>query len=192
MPRSRSLIPVLVYCVMAAPAAESSRSLGLDLYRPVPGSNPLTQAKIALGRRLFFERRLSRDGSLSCAACHDPNRAFTDHRDVARGVGGQLGTRHVPTLVNRAWGTSQFWDGRASTLEQQAPEPILNPRELAMTPDDVIAIARSRGYRGAFLTAFGSEPTLFDVGRALAAYVRTIETGNSPYDRFVNGSRTAL
>src|SRR5688500_12077548 len=103
MHRSRWLIPVLLYCVVAVPAAEPSRSLGLDLYRPVPENNPLTPAKVALGRRLFHERRLSRDGSLSCAACHDPSRAFTDHRDVARGVSGQLGTRHVPTLVNRAW-----------------------------------------------------------------------------------------
>ena len=90
MRRSRWPIAVLLYAV-ALHAAEPSRSLGLDLYRPVPENNPLSPEKIALGRRLFHERRLSRDGSLSCAACHDPRRAFTDQRDVARGVDGQLG-----------------------------------------------------------------------------------------------------
>ena len=177
---------------VTAVAAIRRPPLGLDLYRPVPEENPLTAGTIALGRQLFGERRLSRDGTLSCASCHDPKRAFTDGRAVARGVGGEPGTRNVPSLLNRAWGSSFFWDGRATTLEQQALEPILNPRELAMTPDGVVALAQSPRYRLQFQHAFGTEPTLLDVGRALASYVRTIVAGGSPYDRFLAGDPHAL
>lgn len=166
--------------------------LGLDLYLPVPEENPLSRAKIALGRRLFHDRRLSRDGSLSCASCHDPRRAFTDGRTMAQGIGRARGDRNVPTIVNRAWGTSFFWDGRAATLERQVLQPILSPTELGMSPEPVLALARSSRYRHHFHTAFGNEPTMEQVGRALASYVRTIVTGDSPYDRFKAGSRAAL
>jgi cytochrome c peroxidase len=97
--------------------------LGLDLYMPVPDANPLTPAKIALGRTLFFDKRLSRDGTLSCASCHDPKLAFSDGRKVARGIGGAEGIRSAPAIVNRGYGKTFFWDGRAKTLEQQALEP---------------------------------------------------------------------
>jgi cytochrome c peroxidase len=165
---------------------------GLDLYRPVPEENPITPAKIALGRRLFHDRRLSRDGSRSCASCHDPRRAFTDGRTLAVGPAGAVGRRNVPTIVNRAWGRSFFWDGRASTLEQQALLPILNPIELGALPDDVVTLSRSRAYRDDFQKAFGADPVLDDVARALATYVRTIVAGDSPYDRFAAGDESAL
>ena len=164
---------------VALHAAGPRLPLGLDLYRPVPEDNRLTRAKIALGRRLFHDRRLSRDGSLSCAGCHDPRRAFTDGRTVSVGVDGARADRNVPIIVNRAWGASFFLDGRAATLEQQALQPILNPKELAMTPEAVLAVARSNSYRA----AFGPNPTLEDVARALASYVRTIVAGDSPFDR---------
>jgi cytochrome c peroxidase len=128
--------------------------LGLDLYRPVPVANPQTRQKISLGRRLSHDRRLSRDGKVSCATCHDPRRAFADNNAVAVGVGRSAGRRNVPTIVNRVWGRSFFWDGRAASLEQQALQPIFNPMELGATPDDVLALARSRGYVGAFRRAF--------------------------------------
>jgi cytochrome c peroxidase len=166
--------------------------LGLDLYRPVPHENPLTQRKVALGRRLFYDRRLSRDGSLSCAGCHDPARAFTNARQTARGINGASGRRNVPTLVNRAWGASYFWDGRAPTLEQQALGPMLNPGELGATPDHVVALARSRGYLSEFRAVFGHEPTVSDVAAGLASYVRTIVSADSPFDRFVSGNTGAL
>src|SRR6266853_1070780 len=110
---------VLMTFAAALNAAGPRLPLGLDLYRPVPEDNRLTPAKIALGRRLFNDRRLSRDGSLSCAGCHDPRRAFMDGRRVAQGVDGARGQRNVPSIVNRAWGASFFLDGRAVTLEQQ-------------------------------------------------------------------------
>ena len=98
--------------------------LGLDLYMPVPEENPLTAEKIALGRRLFFDRRLSRDGSISCSSCHDPERAFSDGRAIAEGVFGRQGRRNAPALINRGYGRSFFWDGRAATLEEQVLKPI--------------------------------------------------------------------
>ncbi len=177
---------------VALHAAGPRLPLGLDLYRPVPEDNRLTPAKIALGRRLFHDRRLSRDGSLSCASCHDPRQAFTDGRTVAQGVNAVRGERNVPIIVNRAWGASFFLDGRAATLEQQALQPILNPKELAMTPEAVLALVRSGRYRAQFRGAFGSGPTMEQVASALASYVRTIVAGGSPYDRYLSGDRSAL
>ncbi len=163
--------------------------LGVDLYRPVPDDNRLTAAKISLGRRLFFDRRLSRDGSLSCAGCHDPKRAFTDGRMVAQGAGGALGSRNTPIIVNRAWGESLFLDGRAATLEELALQPVLNPKELGMNADAILSLARN-SYRSRFRAAFHSEPSLELVARALASYLRTIVDGDSPFDRYAAGARS--
>lgn len=151
--------------------------LGLDLYMPVPDDNPLTMERIELGRRLFNDRRLSRDGTISCASCHDPDRAFSDGRPVAVGVFGRTGRRNAPTLINRAWGRSFFWDGRVPTLEEQVLEPIEDPREM----DLPVADAARR-----------VNLTVDDLSRALATYVRSILSGDSPYDRYVNGNRAAL
>jgi len=104
--------------------------LGLDLYMPVPEANPLTADKIGLGRRLFHDPRLSRTGTIACASCHDPARAFTDGRRAAVGVFGRVGRRNAPTLVNRAWGRIFFSDGRVPTLEEQVLEPIEDPSEM--------------------------------------------------------------
>jgi cytochrome c peroxidase len=164
----------------------------LDLYRPYPHDNQPSPAKAELGRLLFHERKLSRDGSMSCATCHDPARAFTDGQVTALGVDGTRGSRNVPTILNSAWGTAFFWDGRASTLEQQVLQPIFNPRELAAAPAQVVAVAQSVGYRGRFIEVFGSEPSLGDVARALASYVRTIVAGDSPFDRYMAGETRAL
>jgi len=151
--------------------------LGLDLYMPVPEANPLTPQKIALGRKLFFDKRLSRDGTLSCGTCHDPKLEFSDGRKVARGIDGQGGTRSAPAIVNRGYGRTFFWDGRSKTLEQQALEPILNPKELGMTE----ALVESRtGLKIAKVTA------------ALASYVRTIRSGDSRFDRYAAGKSGAL
>jgi cytochrome c peroxidase len=176
----------------------------LDLYRPFPDDNPLTPFKIDLGRRLFSERRLSRDGSRACVSCHEPKRAFTNGERFGKGVGGTLGSRNVPALLNRAWGRSFFWDGRAATLEDQVLQPILHPDELAMSPAGIVALARSDRYRDRFARAFAppvgsgfsrtpdDAATLRQVAFALAAYVRTIQAGDAPYDRYVGGDRSAL
>ena len=107
--------------------------LGLDLYLPAPEDNPLTAAKIELGRRLFFDRRLSRDGSVACASCHDPERAYSDGREIAVGVFGRRGRRNAPALINRGYGRLFFWDGRTASLEEQVLKPIEDRNEMDLT-----------------------------------------------------------
>jgi len=158
-------------------AAALAIPLGLDLYMPIPEENPLTVEKIELGRRLFNDPRLSRDGSVSCASCHDPGRAFSDGRRIAVGVFGREGRRHAPALINRGYGRAFFWDGRSLSLEEQVLKPIEDPNEM----DLPVAEAASR----VGITADA-------VARALASYVRSILSGNSPYDRFINNDRHAL
>jgi cytochrome c peroxidase len=150
---------------------------GLDLYLPWPDTNPPTTEQVALGRGLFRDRRLSVDESLSCATCHDPERAFSSSRALSIGVFGRVGTRNVPAIINRAYGTSFFWDGRTTSLEEQVLRPIEAHDEMGFTAD--AAAARVALTREA-------------LARALASYVRSILSGNSPFDRFVAGDRQAL
>src|SRR5688500_10554240 len=114
-------------------AAAIAIPLGLDLYLPVPEDNPLTVVNIEQGRRLFFDRRLSRDNSISCSSCHDPERAFSDGRAVAVGVFGRIGKRNSPALINRGYGRAFFWDGRLTPLEDQVLKPIEDPNEMDLT-----------------------------------------------------------
>ena len=158
-------------------AAAVTIPLGLDLYVPVPEDNPLTAEKIELGRRLFFDRSLSRDNSISCSSCHDPDRAFSDGRAVAVGVFGRIGKRNSPALINRGYGRSFFWDGRLSTLEKQVLKPIEDPNEMDLSLSE--AAAR---------VSLAPE----EISRALASFVRSILSGDSPFDRFINGDRAAL
>src|SRR5690242_21938394 len=104
--------------------------LGLDLYLPVPEENPLAAEKIELGRRLFFDGRLSRDGSIACASCHDPERAYSDGRAIAIGVYGRQGRRNAPSLINRGYGRLVFWAGRATSIEEQVLWPIQDSNEM--------------------------------------------------------------
>ena len=167
--------------------------LGLDLYMRVPDDNPLTPAKVALGRTLFFDSLLSEDRSVACATCHDPTRAFTDGRPVGVGVFGRKGTRNVPTLVNRTYGASFFWDGRITTLEEQVLQPIQHPKEMDVTVGEVVVrLERDQVYSDLFQAAFGREVNDGDLAKALASYVRTILSGNAPIDRYLYGDRDAL
>jgi cytochrome c peroxidase len=151
--------------------------LGLDLYLPAPADNTLTSAKIELGRRLFNDRRLSRDRSIACSSCHDPARAFSADRSVAVGVFGRTGRRNAPALINRGYGRLFFWDGRIRSLEEQVLKPIEDPNEMDLPIDEAAArIGLDRE----------------TLARALASYVRSILSGDSRYDRFVNGDRGAL
>jgi len=195
-PTRRSLLSAVLLaalCLHSALAESPKIPLGLDLYMPVPESNPLSPEKVSRGRRLFFDRRLSRDKSLSCASCHDPARGFTDGKAVSEGVFHRRGTRNVPTLVNRGYGAAFFWDGRISTLEEQVLQPILNPVEMDMTVEEVVtALQHDRHYRAQFRQAFGGEINREDLARALASSVRTILSGDSPYDRYLGGDQNAL
>ena len=180
--------------VAALPAADFAKPpLGLDAYLPTPADNPLTPERVALGRDLFFEKRLSRDGSVSCATCHDPQLAYTDKEPVAVGVDGQKGTRRTPRLINRAYGKSFFWDGRAATLEEQVLKPIANPIEMDLAVEDAVALlSADADYAAKFEAAFLGEPSAERLSFALAAYVRTILSGDSPYDRYLAGDEAAL
>ena len=173
--------------------ANSARPLGLDLYQPEPADNPATPDKVRLGQRLFRERLLSRNRSIACRDCHQPKRAFADGRVKAVGVYGRRGRRSVPTLINRAWGESFFWDGRTSTLEEQVVLPIQAETEMDLTLDEaVVRLSQKRRYRKAFAAVFDREPNPDDLARALAAYVRTVLAGDSPYDRYLFGKPDAL
>ncbi len=193
-PRARLILlgAFVVAALAVAPAeAQTSRAyrptvpMGLDLFVPVPDANPLTQAKISLGRRLFFDSLLSRDGTRACGTCHDPRHAFTDGRATSVGVFGRLGTRSVPTLINRAYGTSFFWDGRTTSLEHQVLRPVEDPQEMDMTVAEVVGrLERTPDYPGLFRAAFGRPIRGDDLALALASYVRTIVSGDAPIDRY--------
>lgn len=180
----------------AAPLAARVVWQALPAQAPAPADNPTTPAKVALGKRLFFEKRLSADGTLSCASCHDlSGKAGGDGRPTARGVRGQVGSRNAPTVWNAAFQSVLFWDGRASSLEEQAKGPILNPVEmgLASAAEAERRLAAAAGYRADFAEAFGDETVTFDrIAKAIAAFERTLITPDAPYDRFVQGDVGAL
>jgi cytochrome c peroxidase len=142
-----------------------------------PAANPLTPEKVILGRQLFFDVSLSADGKTSCATCHDPTRAFTDGRAVARGVHNSAGTRNTQSLVNVGHGRSFFWDGRAESLELQALEPMKNPKEMGLSHAEI----ESR----AGLPAS-------EVAAALASYMRTIRSSESRFDWYRAGHMEVL
>ncbi len=144
--------------------------------------NPLTLAKIELGRQLYFDPRLSSDSSISCAGCHDPEQGYTAHTRFGVGIEGQEGDRNSPVSYNRILSDNQFWDGRAGSLEEQAIGPIANPIEMGNTHDACVACLKEiEGYDIQFDRIFG-ELTIDTVGQALAAFERTLVTGPSPYD----------
>jgi cytochrome c peroxidase len=160
----------------------------------VPKKNPMTPAKIELGRKLFFDARLSADGRVSCASCHDPKLAFTDGRATASGIAGRRGARNAPTLLNAMFNTGQFWDGRADTLEDQAVQPLINPLEMGNNSYDEV-VSRLRAipeYRAEFQSVFGAEMRIGLVGLALAAYERTLVSGDAAFDRFIAGDQNAI
>lgn len=160
----------------------------------VPVNNPLTPEKIALGRRLFFDQRLSADGTISCASCHKPELGFADGRPVAEGIGGQRGTRNSMSLLNVIYNTAQFWDGRADTLEEQALQPLTNPVEMGnRSLEEVLGRLRTdRDYRDLFQRAFGREIDAVGMAAAIASFERTLLSGNSAFDRFQAGDESAL
>ena len=162
---------------------------------PAPADNPTTAAKVELGRKLFFDPRLSSTGTVSCNSCHNVMLGGEDNRPVAMGVHGKTGGRSAPTVWNAAFNSAQFWDGRAKSLEEQALGPITNPVEMGLK-NHTVAINRVRaikGYAPLFQKAFGDNAmTIDNVARAIAAYERTLITPNSPYDRYVKGDRKAM
>ncbi len=161
---------------------------------PFPVDNPYSREKAELGRLLFFDPRLSANGRISCASCHKAEYAFADKEKFSAGVGGELGTRNAPSLINRAYGLSQFWDGRAQTLEEQADGPINNATEMGADPQHVVEVlSRIPGYAPLFRAAFGDAAIRYErVLQAISTFERTIVSGNSPWDRYQAGDANAL
>jgi len=160
----------------------------------IPPDNPQTAEKIALGQKLFFDGRLSADGTVACSTCHDPARAFTDGRPTSIGIQGRVGQRNAPTILNALYNRTQFWDGRAKTLEEQAALPIVNPVEMGQPSLDAAVgrIAAIGEYQQAFRRVFGRPPNGPDLLRAIASYERTLVSFDSPFDHFIAGDKNAI
>lgn len=167
---------------------------------PWPRDNLYQQKKAELGRLLYFDKRLSTDGTISCASCHGVKPAFTDRRPVSTGIEGRQGSRHSPTVINATYQTTLFWDGRAGSLEEQCKGPIGNPLEMTLANDVHEAhrqchhrIKAIAGYRQLFKEVFNDEECSIDnIAKAIATFERTILSGNSPYDRYVAGDSQAM
>lgn len=159
-----------------------------------PADNPQTPEKIALGEKLFFDGRLSVDGTVACSTCHDPALAFTDARPVSIGVKGRAGQRNAPTILNALYNKTQFWDGRAKTLEEQAGLVIINPSEMGQPSLEAAAarIAAASEYDKAFRNIFGRPTNGIDLLRAIASYERTQFSFDSPFDHFMTGDKNAI
>jgi cytochrome c peroxidase len=210
----RIIVGVVITCVLSAtgvradvaPAAlrEKVQSgnytidlpLGLQASAAyVPEDNALAAAKVELGRLLYFDKRLSHDDTISCATCHDPAHGWAEARKTSQGIGGKFGARNAPTVINRLFSKEQFWDGRAADLEDQAKGPIVNPIEMGI-PDHPACekkIDGAAGYRPLFAEAFGSpDINILRITQAIAAFERTIVSGNSPFDRHQAGEKGAM
>lgn len=179
-----------------AQAAPPSLPKGLpaDLWELlIPPDNPVTPERVALGRRLYFDKRLSKDGNVSCATCHDPAKGFADGKKVSEGIGGKKGARNAPTVLNAIFYEFQFWDGRAASLEEQAKGPMINPVEMGMgSHDDVVKAVTIPEYQPEFQRIFGRAPNIDDVAAAIATFERTVLSGDSAFDRFQAGDKAAL
>jgi cytochrome c peroxidase len=162
---------------------------------PIPVANPPTAQTIALGRLLFYDKRLSKDDTIACASCHMPTLGFADGAKVSRGVGGMRGVRNAPSIVNAAYLPLQFWDGRAPSLEEQAASPIANPVEMNQPHEvSVGKLAKDPQYAALFNQAFGPGSVTFQrIENAIASFERTAISGNSAFDRYqYAGDKTAL
>lgn len=176
----------------AAAVMEIKVPLGLGPV-PVPEDNPMTADKVELGKMLYFDKRVSKDGSVSCATCHDPNMAWAEHTPTSTGIGKQVGGRNSPTVINAAYADALFWDGRAKTLEAQAVGPVGNPIEMGSAMPAVVAdLNKIAGYKERFQKVFGTDVTEDGFAKAIAAFERTILSGNSPYDKFKAGDKEAM
>lgn len=179
---------ILTAVLLTLAPCRGEQMVGLpDLPPDVKTSNQVE--KIALGRRLFNDTSLSQDGRVSCSSCHQPERLFTDGKAVAHAKGRRTGFRNTPSLLNVSYLTSLFWDGRASSLSEQAAVPLTNSREHGFADERaaVMRLSQLRGYREAFQQLYGDGPDairIATIGDAIAAYERTLLSGNSAFDHY--------
>ena len=160
---------------------------------PTPATNLNYAKKIELGKQLYFDGRLSKNGQVACAFCHNPFAGFADPRQTSIGVDGKIGGRQAPTVFNTAFNRVQFWDGRAGSLEEQAIGPIQNPIEMGETHEHVVAkLKKIKGYQEQFRVVFGTDVNLQGIAEAIAAYERTVLSTNSAFDKYAAGDQQAM
>ncbi|MBD3894417.1 c-type cytochrome [Halomonas sp. ML-15] len=206
MIKKRPLITAIAIGSLMAVATSASADDGYGDYRdrfeplpylpPIPASNSLTEEKVELGNMLFFEPRISSSGVISCATCHNPALGWTDRIPRATGHDGQIGERNTPTVLNSGFLESQFWDGREPDLEGQALGPIEADVEMAMDLDQALERLRDFPlYHEKFAEAYPDQDdpiTADNLAHALASFQRTLNTPNSPFDRYLHGDLDAL
>jgi len=214
MKKSKEVIPLQIILLLAGlgvcPAAGEEKPpppiiqvnaqiLGPQRLGPLPPvlappNNPQSSAKITLGKQLYFDTRLSKDNTISCATCHNPAMGWSDQGPTSKGIAGQMGGRRSPPVSNAAYLPLQFWDGRSPSLEDQAKGPIQNPIEMGNTHQAMIrTVADIPGYVEEFKRVFGEGPiTVQQVADAIAAFERTVVTTDSRFDRYVRGDHAAL
>jgi cytochrome c peroxidase len=185
------MLTVAVTAVGLAVSVVLAAPLGLPPV-PVPGENPITPEKVKLGDKLFHDKRFSSTGKISCATCHERGKGFTDNLPVSEGINKLKGTRNAPTIINSAYLTTQFWDGRDPTLEAQSGRPFLNPVEMGLKNNEpILRIVRTDpDYVALFKKVFkksGKGITMKEVKQAIAAFERTVVGGDSPFDRYFYG-----
>ena len=193
--KSSKFLGAALSFVLATTAVADGPFYPLPKQAPAPKDNPTTKVKVELGKQIFFDPRVSLDGSVSCNSCHNLMAGGADERPVAIGVNGQKGKRNSPTVWNSAFQSVQFWDGREPDLEGQAKGPMINPVEMASTNHELILrrIKNVPGYVSEFKKVFGEKGiTLDTVTKAIAAYERTLITPNAPYDRYLRGDKKAI
>lgn len=188
-------LPLVSPLRAADPPIELPYGIPPELYEFVtPEDNPTTPQKVTLGERLFHDPRLSADNKVSCATCHDSAKGFTDRLPTSKGIRDQVGKRNAPTVLNAMFLDSQFLDGRAASLEEQAKLPLINPIEMGLRDGGEVVqkVAAIPEYAEAFQKVFGRPVNYDDVGRAIAAFERTVLSGNSAIDHFLAGQQDAL
>jgi cytochrome c peroxidase len=191
----REARPIPQAGLLGRPRSVAQLGVPLEATRAaIPPDNSQTPEKIALGEKLFFDGRLSADGTVACSTCHDPARAFTDALPASIGIEGRIGQRNAPTILNALYNKFQFWDGRVKTLEEQAALPIVNPSEMGQ-PSLKVAVNRIAAipeYQQAFRSVFGHPPDETDLVRAIASYERAQVLFDSPFDHFIAGRQNAI
>jgi len=191
-----AVIVTSIPLVRAAGGAVSlPKGLPADLWEIlIPPDNAVTPEKVELGRRLYYDKRLSADGTVSCATCHDPEKGFADGKKVGEGIGGKKGARNSPTVLNSMFNEFQFWDGRAPSLEEQAKGPMINPVEMGMKDHGAVVavVAKDAGYAADFQKIFGRAANIDDIAAAIATFERTVVSGDSAFDRFQAGDKAAM
>lgn len=186
-------IALLLICGFVALRCGQTQDLNASVLVPAPSDNPQNAEKIALGRKLFFDKRLSLDGSISCASCHDPQKAFSDQRSKSLGINGQLSERNAPSILNAAFLKTAMFDAHLATLELQAIVPIQEPVEMGHNMKILIKQLRQiPEYQAEAQAIFGRDFDAWVLTRSLAAFERSLLSMNAPFDQYMAGNKKAM